>query len=533
MVETLHQRQAGEASNNRECQRTHRDTHYDEGEGGEAQKGCEERAQPHRMRRRGAAERRLVKAEVNAELSLLPCGRRMSASAALSGSIPGGAVWTLARATDISSLPADVIIVLLLRRLPLAPRVRVLSRLNRHWHELVYRSIDTVDCAALTASASFMEMLALGRLPSLTSLKLNTGYLPQLCLPSLLRDLELRGTSVELPRPPLPPLTSLTALLPGQADCAVAALLRAAASSLRRVHIDAAHVSVSLKVALKAVHLPRLTDLSVSCLAEAGIAHVTLLFRRHASQLQTLSLHKGPHALHLAETPLPELLSLLWDLPFPMSAGTLEALHSCAPKLTALHHLSGLPPSTPSDCERTLLRTLWIATSEIDLPEKLRKFPNLTDLSVGNLLPQHAKPFADGCAHLLTECRLRATRPTLYQLACYSRLRTLHLIIDDYYNLYLPPLPALTNLTELHTNTVSHEAGEAVRHFLRFCPALAAITVRNLSAEHFAPLLSLVTVLDRRGAHALIARNCPPRWPELFTRRRLRWLTLRITTEET
>lgn len=395
--------------------------------------------------------------------------------------------------------------------------------------------MDRVPAASMD---HFNELLAGGRLPSLTHLKLHAHHLSQLHLPSLLRDLELRGNSAELARKPVPKLTSITALGQGAMDRTTADLLRAAASSLQRLHIDAKLVSSSLAKALTSLHLSRLTDLTLSHLSEAALGPVTVFYHRHASQLLSLSLLSGWPSLDLSVAPLPELTSLTWNLTFRMSESTLQALHALAPKLTALHHLSDLPPSSASACERTLLRTVRIITSEFDLPEKLCKFPNLTDLSVGHLLTQHAKPFADKCAYMLTECKIQATRQAMYQLACYSRLRKLQLIIEDS-RVYMPPLPALTNLTELHLSiTVAlvngkHQAVQVdvARHFVTYCPALTLISMHELQRNDFVAFLALVKALDRRGGLTLVA-DCPRRWTEILSRLQLRWLTLRLIPKE-
>lgn len=103
-----------------------------------------------------------------------------------------------------SALPPDVVICIA-SLVPLVPRVRTLSRLNKQWRTLVYRSIDAILGDAVV-SAPRVTAATLARLPSLTSLSLLSCD-ECLRLPTTLRHLEV-GERARIGGP-FPALTSL------------------------------------------------------------------------------------------------------------------------------------------------------------------------------------------------------------------------------------------------------------------------------------------------------------------------------------
>lgn len=215
-------------------------------------------------------------------------------AARLSAYLPRCVARTPSPPTTLASLPADVIVFHILRRIPLVPRVRTLSRLSKRWYELVYRSIDSVAHRSSVVPKELlmlMEMLARGRLPSLTSLSVIAMQVAPLHLPSTLRDLELCVSSVQLATP-VPALTSLTLRLSASAGAGAPVGrdiidLLCAATLLRRLHLslDDGYISLPLLAALPTLRLPLLTDLAP---ADLGCDQFRLLYRQHASQLLAL-----------------------------------------------------------------------------------------------------------------------------------------------------------------------------------------------------------------------------------------------------
>ena len=85
-------------------------------------------------------------------------------------------------------LPADILVVIL-RLLPVVPRIRTIARLNKRWRELAYRSVDSFTNTSIDWARSTC-VNALARLPSLTSLDISgTTTSRPLRLPTTLRHL--------------------------------------------------------------------------------------------------------------------------------------------------------------------------------------------------------------------------------------------------------------------------------------------------------------------------------------------------------
>lgn len=377
-------------------------------------------------------------------------------------------------APRLETLPADII-VLILRLLPLVPRVRVVSRLSKHVNALVYRSVDEVSHEVHHSALQCLSGDVLARLPSLTNLQVHMNG-QDLVLPTTLRTLHIVSSGSEALRSrfpaPLPLVTSLSLSLFGSQD-GVTDVITKVAASLKKLFL---FINMSrgpqgpLAECISAIHLPQLAQLSIA-FTNADNAALLAFLRRHGPQLKSLGfIHPPRPASLISDVTLPNLTEL-HSAPSDMMHG----LAARCPKLTALH---ANHPNVPTDLPLVSLSVDRSIDPHqvtcLPLHKRLAAIRHVEmDECIANALAEH------GVAHLAESCDLRGS-PSVAFLSAATRLTSLTIR----YNLLCAdtPLvfPSLTELTlrpaEEHSGVFTEEVA-CLQRFLPHCPRLAHITL--------------------------------------------------------
>lgn len=361
----------------------------------------------------------------------------------------GGMATPALPALGLNSLPSDVLMIIL-RLLPLVPRVRTISILNKRLRELVYRSIDALtdypqDRMRYRAPHYYK---ALSRLTSLTALNLRVtpSWPTTYVLPASLRHLGLRSRRAITILEPRPALTSLALRVCGKhARDFIAPFV----SSLRQLDIFCVR---SETPSLASLHLPLLIDLAIG---PENLSYVTFDFCvLHATQLETLTLLSSWKYISLLITcnvHFPRLRTLRLDAVVDSEIRTL--ILRC-PQLTAIHHLT-----------KPLLQARSLTTQSIAIHEWQ---PCFDDMQVTG---------------------------DVAALASVTYLRSLTIRCPV-------PLPPLLNLSALRKLTIiinsTPEALSTLQHFLQYCPQLSKVVIvcAHIAAQQFT---AIVRDLDRRG----------------------------------
>lgn len=397
-----------------------------------------------------------------------------------------------AAGTRLYALPADVLI-LILRFLPLVPRVRTVSRLSKHLNALVYRSIDDLS------DHTHLDGSVLARLTSVTSLRVDADGQDHL-LPTTLRTLHIVSNPPDMHSNfpgPLPFVTSLSLSLFGS-QRGIADLMAKVATSLRSLQL---FINMSLgpqgRLAdyICTVHLPQLSDLRIA-FTNANNAPLLAFFRRHALQLESLVfIHPPRPASLIADVALSNLTELSFAPP-DMMAG----LAVRCPKLTALHSsYIDVPTELP-------LRSLHLTLLDARLHHTTLTAIHgvkLDEVSAAKLVPH---------AHLVKSCTLLGP-PSVAFLSAATRLTSLSIqydLLSEDAPLAIPSLTELTLVPSKYLDGVFTKEIAVVRRFMRGCPRLTKITASQCSDLANAPttLMELVSELDARGTvQALVIDN--------------------------
>lgn len=395
---------------------------------------------------------------------------------------------------------------MILRLIPLLPRIRALSLLNKRWHSLVYRSIDALHSLSLS-SADLGPLLA--RLPSLTSME----FCPGPKVPTTLRHLELDSSAMRkelIFADPFPALTSLS--ICGRELRSTIAVLSRLTSSLRRLRLrlelDAAfsHSWPPFGAYLADTHFPSLTDLTIDYeridydrRIVQLYAHLSTFYGRHAAQLETLQLGEQIYNIKISDFDHPRLRTLSWT---GGNLAILERLSVRAPQLTALHASSRELPTFLHTALHSLMIPLLPA-----LAAELHRFPNLASLSNIEffLSPLAGIAHLAHVEHLLERACLTLTPDVALALPRLTRLTALSLTLNDA-GTTVPPVHGLKALRSLTlTSAVPSvsfvELTSLVRHFLCYCPAISDICTANLSLQPDPNAIAgFAHELDQRGA---------------------------------
>lgn len=397
----------------------------------------------------------------------------------------------------LDTLPPDVI-VLILRLLPVVPRLRTVSRLSKHFNALVYRSIDDLSSAVPYYVLRRLDNSLLARLPSLTNLTIHVNG-QVLVLPTTLRALHIVSNApndVQSRFPaPLPLLTSLSLSLFGNQE-GVTDIIAKVGNSLHSLSLFVNMrdgLQGPLKEYIRTANMPKLRQLWIA-LTNADNTELLAFFLRHAPQLETLGfIHPPCPASLISDAPLTNLQEL-FSVPPDM-----VDLSSRCPKLTALHatHLKvsiDLP-----------LYSLWNLDLNSSLISRLNQYPNLTVIGNVELDEQNSTRLADKqLSHLINSCEL-LEYPSVSFLLAATNLTSLIIRYDLIPTDILLVFPRLTDLTlrpqKEHTGVFTEEVA-VIRRFLHGCPRLKNITAIECSDLTGAKetLSALVSELDKIGS---------------------------------